>query len=68
MVEDSWWLHLYTLCSRTTCVLIRPPPCSLLERGPHPSVRKAVASFEMKIGDRVAAAALAAEFGCPLPP
>ena len=72
MDEDAWWLHLYVMCSRATCMadmlLLRPPPRSLLERGPPPSVRKALASFEMKIGDSVAAAeALAAEFGFPLP-
>ena len=61
---------LRDVCSRATCMadmpLLRPPPRSLLKRGPPPSVRKALASFEMKIGDSVAAAeALAAAFWFP---
>ena len=72
MDEDAWWLHLYVMFSRATCVsdmlLLRPPPRRLLEKGPPPSVMKALAAFERKIGDSVAAAeALAAEFGFPLP-
>ena len=72
MDEDAWWLHLYVMFSRATCMsdmlLLRPPPRRLLEKGPPPSVMKALAAFERKIGDSVAAAeALAAEFGFPLP-
>ena len=66
------WLHLYVMFSRATrmadMLLLRPPPRRLLERGPPPSVRKALVGFESKIGDSVAAAeALAAEFGFSLP-
>ena len=36
--EDNWWLHLYVMFSRVTCLqdmlLIRPPPRYMLERGP----------------------------------
>ena len=72
MDEDAWWLHLYVMFSRATCMgdmlLLRPPPRRLLEKGPPPSVIKALAAAERKIGDSVAAAeALAAEFGFPLP-
>ena len=72
MDEDAWWLHLYVMFSRATCMgdmlLLRPPPRRLLEKGPPPSVIKALAAFERKIGDSVAAAeALAATCGFPLP-
>ena len=72
MDEDAWWLHLYAMFSRATCMadmlLLRPPPRRLLERGPPPSVRKALAAFERKIGDSLAAAeALAGELGFSLP-
>ena len=72
MDEDAWWLHLYAMFSRATCMadmlLLRPPPHRLRERGPPPSVRKALAAFDRKIGDSVAAAeALAAVLGFSLP-
>ena len=70
--DDHWWLHLYVMLSRATCLedllLLRPPPRELLERGPPPHIRKALASFEARIADRIeAAAALAAEMGVVLP-
>ena len=55
MADDAWWLHLYVMFSRATrmadMLLLRPPPRRLLERGPPPSVRKALVVFERKIGD-----------------
>ena len=72
MTDDQWWLHLYVMLSRATCMedmlLLRPPPRELLERGPPPHVRKALEAFEAKIADSTAAAAaLAAEMGLPVP-
>ena len=36
--DSDWWLHLYVLFSRVTCMadmlLLRPPPRELLEAGP----------------------------------
>ena len=70
--DDVWWLHLYVMLSRPTCMadmlLLRPPPRALLERGPPPAVRKALEQFEAKIKVSIADAdALAAELGFELP-
>ena len=70
--DEQWWLHLYVMLSRATCLedllLLRPPPRELLERGPPPHIRKALASFEAMNADSIeAAAALAAELGIVLP-
>ena len=70
--EEDWWLHLYVMFSRATCMedmlLLRPPPRALLERGPPPAVKKALAKFETTITESVAMAeALAAELGFSLP-
>ena len=48
--DDQWWLHLYVMLSRATCMedmlLLRPPPRELLarrnERGPPPHIRKSL--------------------------
>ena len=70
--DDDWWLHLYVMLSRATCMadmlLLRPPPRALLERGPPPGVKKALEQFEAKIEVSTADAdALAAELGFELP-
>ena len=70
--DEQWWLHLYVMFSRATCLedllLLRPPPRELLERGPPPHLRAALASFEKRIGDsREAAAALAEQMDIVLP-
>ena len=70
--DDQWWLHLYVMLSRATCMedmlLLRPPPRALLERGPPPHIQKALSAFEAKIADSVeAAAALAASMGIAVP-
>ena len=70
--DDQWWLHLYVMFSRATCLedmlLLRPPPRELLERGPPPSVRAALERFEARIAESTeAAAALAASMGLRLP-
>ena len=48
--DHEWWLHLYVMFSRATCMddmlLLRPPPRELLERGPPPSVVKALKKFD----------------------
>ena len=72
MPDEAWWLHLYVMFSRATCMgdllLLRPPPRKLLEAGPPPSVRRALEAFETKITASVQAATeLAAALGIPLP-
>lgn len=72
MPDDDWWLHLYVLFSRCTCMdsmlLLRPPPRDLLERGPPPHVQEALQRFNVKIGtSRKAAEELAALLMIPLP-
>eukprot|EP00959_Pyramimonas_sp_CCMP1952_P132135 2762823-Pyramimonas_sp.AAC.1 len=41
-----WWLHLYVMTSRATCMrnmlILRPPARECLERGPPASLRKAL--------------------------
>jgi hypothetical protein len=48
--DDEWWLNLYVMFSRVTrmedMLLLRPPPRTLLERGPPASVREALQRFE----------------------
>ena len=73
MTEDDWWLHLYVMFSRATCMedmlLLRPPPRELLEAGPPQSVRRALERFEDRIAaSTTAAIALASAFGIALPP
>ena len=61
MSDGDWWLHLYVMFSRATCMsdmlLLRPPPRSLLEGGPPASVRTALDRFEERIAASTAAAA-----------
>ena len=71
MKDDVWWLHLYVMFSRATCMedmlLLRPPPRELLEAGPPAHVRRALERFEQKIADSTEAAAeLAKVMGMPL--
>ena len=73
MKDSDWWLHLYVMLSRATCMedmlLLRPPPRSLLEAGPPPDVKRALERFEQRIATSTAAAdQLAAKFGIPIPP
>ena len=70
--EEHWWLHLYVIFSRATCVedmlLLRPPPREFLERGPPASVREALEGLERKIAESTeAAATLCAAMGVPVP-
>ena len=48
--EDNWWLHLYVMLSRATCMddmlLLRPPTRDVLQKGPPPSVLKALKKFD----------------------
>ena len=72
MKEDQWWLRLYVMLSRATCMddtlLLRPPPRALLETGPPHSVRAALERFEERIAASTdAAASLAAQFGIVVP-
>ena len=70
--DDQWWLHLYVMFSRATCMedmlLLRPPPREFLERGPPASVREALEGLERKIAESTeAAATLCAAMGVPVP-
>ena len=70
--DDHWWLHLYVMLSRATCMdgmlLLRPPPRDLLERGPLATIRAALRSFEAKVVDSLEAAReLAASMGIAVP-
>ena len=70
--DDQWWLHLYVMFSRATCMedmlLLRPPERAMIERGPPEHVRKALEGFEQKINSSTeAAAALAASMGMDMP-
>ena len=72
-VEARWWLHLYVMFSRATCLedmlLLRPPPRELLERGLPSSVRAALRRFESRIQvSTEAAQELADSMGLVLPP
>ena len=71
MKDEEWWLHLYVMFSRATCMddllLLRPPPRSILEAGPPESVRRALERFEAKAADSTAVAIqLAASLGFAL--
>ena len=52
MDEDNWWLHLYVMLSRVTCLehllLMHPPPRELLERGPPATIRASMTDFASK--------------------
>ena len=58
--DEQWWLHLYVMLSRTTCMedmlLLRPPPRELLERGPPAAICEALTALERKVADNVEAA------------
>ena len=49
MDDDVWWLHLYVMFSRPTrmsdMLFLRPPPRSLLERGPPANVEAQLQKF-----------------------
>jgi hypothetical protein len=73
MQDGAWWLHLYVMFSRATCMedmlILRPPPRELLEAGPPHSVRRALERFDQRIAASTeAAAAIAARLGMQLPP
>ena len=70
--DDAWWLNLYVMFSRVTrmedMLLLRPPPRTLLERGPPASVREALRRFENTERETVAdAIRIAQHFGIQLP-
>ena len=50
---ENWWLHLYVMLSRATCMddmlLLRPPPREVLQKGPPPSVLKALQKFDERM-------------------
>jgi len=71
MSDEDWWLHLYVLFSRATCMedmlVLRPPPRDLLESGPPRNVRVALERFTSKIAaSRSDAEDLARHLGFPL--
>ena len=73
MKDADWWLHLYVMFSRATCMadmlLLRPPPRKLLEGGPPPAVKKALEKFEERQTATVQKALeLAAQYLCDVPP
>ena len=73
MSPEQWWLHLYVMFSRATCMrnmlILRPPPRELLERGPPASLRKALEEFDKRaLKSRDEAEQLAADLGFVLPP
>ena len=73
MRDEDWWLHLYVMFSRATCMddmlLLRPPPRKLLEGGPPASVKRALIRFEERIASSTRAAVeLAARVGMVVPP
>ena len=73
MSDEMWWLHLYVMFSRATCMrnmlILRPPAREFLERGPPASLRKALQEFDKRAVDsRTEAEQLAAELGFVLPP
>ena len=72
MRDEDWWLHLYVMFSRATCMedmlLLRPPPRELLENGPPANVRRALDRFSKKIAEGTKAAEkLAMELGIDVP-
>ena len=73
MSDEQWWLHLYVMFSRATCMrnmlILRPPPREFLERGPPASLRDALREFDKRAArSREEAEHLAAELGFALPP
>ena len=71
--DDQWWLHLYVMFSRVTCMrnmlLLRPPPREFLERGPPASLQAALRQFEEKTERCMEdAERVATELGFVLPP
>ena len=73
MSDEQWWLHLYVMFSRATCMrnmlILRPPSREFLERGPPVSLREALKKFDEKAKtSRDEAEQLAAELGFVLPP
>ena len=52
MPDEEWWLHLYVMFSRATCMddmlLVRPPPRELLEAGPPQGVKAALEKFDKR--------------------
>ena len=72
MQDSEWWLHLYVMFSRATCMndilVLRPPPRALLEGGPPASIRQALQRFESRsVESTDAAARLAAEMSILMP-
>ena len=72
LTDDEWWLNLYVMLSRATrmedMLLLRPPPRSLLERGPPESVRQALRRFKEAEKNTIEyATELAGHFGMQLP-
>ena len=72
MQDSEWWLHLYVMFSRPTCMndmlVLRPPPRALLEGGPPTSIRHALQRFERTCGESTEAAVrLADELGISIP-
>ena len=70
--DDNWWLNLYVMFSRVTCMshmlLLRPPSREFLERGPPAALRKALDQFKDKTAASMRRAeSLAAELGFKLP-
>ncbi len=65
MDDEQWWLHLYVMFSCGTSMgrlwLLRPPPRELLEKGPPPSVKKALERFATSIGTSERAALTVAQ-------
>ena len=66
--DDDWWLELYVMLSRATCLndllLVRPPPATFLLRGPPANLKQQLEKFAARTeGCRATAAALAHELG-----
>ena len=72
MSDDEWWLNLYVMLSRVTrmedMLLLKPPPRTLVERGPPASVRRALQRFDTVEKATIAEAIkLAEKLQIPLP-
>ncbi|CAE7839254.1 PIF7 [Symbiodinium sp. CCMP2592] len=66
--EDNWWLHLYVMFSRVTCLedmlLLRPPTREMLERGPPKAILERLRRLEERAaGCRTGAVKLRESFG-----
>ena len=71
--DADWWLHLYVMFSRATCMEdmlpLRPPPREVLEAGPPANVRAALQRFEQQIAQsKEEAVGLAGMLDISLPP